>query len=305
MHATARLTLTGPFDGEGLASWFADRAISGVEHVEGTAWLRSTRLPHGPGVIGADLAAPAGVIDVSLDLADEHDAEAATALARRLLDLDPDGNRPGAPEVAIADPDAALAAAIPVLAPLIATRPGVRIPGSPSLAEALLWAITGQQITAAQARDQIQRATDLLSDPLPPALRIRRPGDPEAVIFRLPVDPLVAAEHADRWFRGPGARRRALMSAIPSLPAEPLPLAELSTALLALPGIGPWTADYALLRGVRAPDLAPPRDAALLAAARDLGLAADHAELMRALEAARPLRSLAVMHLWHHAAAIR
>ncbi|MFC0676026.1 DNA-3-methyladenine glycosylase 2 family protein, partial [Brachybacterium hainanense] len=74
--------------------------------------------------------------------------------------------------------------------------------------------------------------------------------------------------------------------------------------LLALPGIGPWTADYALLRGVRAIDLAPPRDVALLAATRDLGLAEDHAALAALLATAAPWRSYATMHLWHHQAGL-
>src|SRR5699024_1559283 len=70
--------------------------------------------------------------------------------------------------------------------------------------------------------------------------------------------------------------------------------------LLARRGIGPWTADYALLRGARAIDAAPARDVALLAAARDLGLAEDFSSMQEALAAASPWRSYAVMHLFHH-----
>lgn len=303
VHLSLRLAVRRPFDGSGLADWFAARAVPGVERVEGTSWTRAVRLPHGPAVLHADLCdlpgagapgadrrgvAGGGRVDLDLSLADARDLAAATGLARRLLDLDAD------PEGI----DDGLARAMAPLVPLVAARPGVRIPGAPGLPEALLWAITGQQISAAQARDQIERATDLVAEPLPPALR--REG-----ITRLPADPRVAAARAEEWFRGPGARRRTLMTAVPDAPDEAIALPELRTALLALPGIGPWTADYALLRAVRAIDVAPARDAALLGAARDLGIADTHEALLAALDAATPWRSYAVMHLWHHAATLR
>lgn len=291
LRVTLRLAVRLPFDGEGLAAWFAARAIGGVETVRGTAWARAVRLPHGPGVLRADLGAvaPDRALPVGIAVADARDVPAARALARALLDLDAD-------PVGI---DAGLTAAMGSIASLVAARPGVRLPGTPSLAEALLWAIAGQQITAVQARDQIERATDALTEPLPVALR-----DDGTGITRLPVDPRVAAAHAGTWFRGPGARRRAIETAVPAVPDPSLPVPELRAALLALSGIGPWTADYALLRGARAIDVAPARDAALLAAARDLGIAEDHPALSAALDAAAPWRSYAVMHLWHHAATL-
>lgn len=281
------LAVRRPFDGAGLADWFARRAVPGVEEVHGTSWTRAVRLPHGPGVLQVDLGAPEGPLPLVLRLADVRDVPAAVALARRLLDLDVD-------PVGI---DEGVVAAMPSLAPLVAARPGVRLPGTPSLAEALLWAITGQQITTLQARDQIVRATDLLTSPLPTALVT-------GGVERLPLDPVVAVAHAEDWFRGPGARRHALMTAVPAVPDEALAVDVQRAALLALPGIGPWTADYALLRGARAIDVAPARDVALLAAARDLDIAEDLPTLDRLLRTAAPWRSYAVMHLWHHQAAI-
>lgn len=285
---TARLALRGPFDGAGLADWFAHRAVPGVEELDGLLWTRALRLPHGPAVVRVDLAAPAPLA-ARLALADLRDHAAAIAAVRHLLDLDAD-------PVGI---DAGLAEALPALAPLVAARPGVRLPGAPSPREALLWAITGQQITTSQAREQITRATDLLAEELPQALRT-------GGVHRLPVDPVRAAERAEDWFRGPGARRRTLITAVPApgLEAEAGPSA-LRERLLALRGVGPWTADYVLLRGARAVDVAPARDAALLIAAKDLGLAEDHAELTAVLRSASPWRSYACLHLWHHAAALR
>lgn len=281
----ANLAVRRPFDGEGLAHWFAARAVPGVESVNGSRWTRAVRLPHGPAVLSCELGPSTGPLPLTLRLADLRDYGAAVALARRLLDLD-------------ADPlgiEAGLRAATPALGPLLDARPGVRIPGTPSLAEALVWAITGQQVTTEQARDQITRATDLLATELPSSLHLDG-------VHRAPPDPFDAARAAETWYRGPAARRRALMDAVPAVPDEAGPPAEVRAGLLAQRGVGPWTADYAAMRGIRAIDVAPARDVALLAAARDLGLADDHPELAAVLEQARPWRSYAVMHLWQHAA---
>ena len=290
---SAQLAVRRPFDGAGLAAWFAHRAVPGVEEVDGLRWTRAVHLPHGPGVLQVDLGGPAPhPLPLTLRLADLRDHAVAVSLTRRLLDLDAD-------PVGIDD---GLRRTLPALAPLLAARPGVRLPGTPTLAEALLWAVTGQQITTAQARDQITRATDLLATALPEALRT-------GSVERLPVLPASAAARAEDWFRGPRARSRTLREAMPAIAADDLsarwPLDELRSRLLALRGVGPWTADYVLLRGLRAIDAAPAGDAALLGAARDLGLAEDHTALQRVLEAASPWRSYAALHLWQHQATPR
>ncbi|MDN5821132.1 MAG: DNA-3-methyladenine glycosylase 2 family protein, partial [Brachybacterium sp.] len=183
--------------------------------------------------------------------------------------------------------------AMPALAPLVEARPGVRIPGTPPLDEALLWAIVGQQISTTRARALLEGAADLAGRELPAALRTGH-------VHRLAISPAEAGARAEEWFRGPGARRRTLTAALTDPPDSQLPVAELREQLLAIRGIGPWTADYTLLRGARAVDVAPSRDVALLAVARALGLAEDFAALDDVLGTASPWRSYAVMHLWHH-----
>jgi AraC family transcriptional regulator of adaptative response / DNA-3-methyladenine glycosylase II len=330
-HLRARLAVRLPFDGDGLARWFAARAVAGVDEIvpgddgsdagsrdadraparegraagaartadaadtgnpSGALWRRAVRLPHGPGVLEVALPVLTGAgtaqLPATMHLADVRDYGAAVGLARRMLDLDAD-------PVGI---DASLAHALPVLAPLVAARPGVRLPGLTSLAEALMWAIVGQQITAVQARDQIARAIDLAGEALPVALHV-------GGVHRLGPVPEDAAALAEEWYRGPGARRRALVGALTATPdADALDPAALHAAVLALPGVGPWTAGYALLRGTRGSDLAPPRDVALLAAARDLGIADALDDLSASLAPAAPWRSYATLHLWHHAASL-
>lgn len=291
---TARPAVRLPFDGAGLARWFAARAIPGTEAVEGLRWRRAVRLPHGPAVLEVELlprtAGSGGSAHLPLTarLADLRDYSAAVALARRMLDLDAD-------PVGI---DAALSRALPALAPLVAHRPGVRIPGLPTMEEALLRAIVGQQISTRRARDLLIEAQELLGEPLPEPLAADG-------ITHLLAPSAALADRADDWFRGPASRRRALVAALRSgIDPAALGAAELEQALLALPGVGPWTAQYAMLRAARAVDVAPERDVALLRGAADIGLAQSLADLATALAPASPWRSYAALHLWHHAAAL-
>jgi AraC family transcriptional regulator of adaptative response / DNA-3-methyladenine glycosylase II len=72
---------------------------------------------------------------------------------------------------------------------------------------------------------------------------------------------------------------------------------DVRASLLALPGIGPWTADYIALRALGHPDVFLPTDIgirdALVALGQDPGRAADLGERWR------PWRSYAQVHLWN------
>ena len=68
-------------------------------------------------------------------------------------------------------------------------------------------------------------------------------------------------------------------------------------ALLALPGIGPWTADYIALRALGHPDVFLPHDIGIRDALRRLGR--DPGEASRLAAAWSPWRSYAQLHLWH------
>jgi AraC family transcriptional regulator of adaptative response / DNA-3-methyladenine glycosylase II len=77
-----------------------------------------------------------------------------------------------------------------------------------------------------------------------------------------------------------------------------LPLDEMVERLCALPGIGPWTANYVAMRGLGEPDAFPEGDLGLRRALGDGdGLLAPAALLTRA-EAWRPWRGYAAMHIW-------
>jgi AraC family transcriptional regulator, regulatory protein of adaptative response / DNA-3-methyladenine glycosylase II len=102
----------------------------------------------------------------------------------------------------------------------------------------------------------------------------------------------------------PGNRRRALVALADALRSGALTIdagtdpAELRAALVGLPGIGPWTAEYVAMRALRDPDAFMPTDLGVRRAARALGQLDDPAHLTALTEGWRPWRSYAMVHLW-------
>ena len=68
--------------------------------------------------------------------------------------------------------------------------------------------------------------------------------------------------------------------------------------LLALPGIGPWTADYVAMRALGDPDVFLPTDVGVRRALAGLGLPGDAASAQELSRRWRPWRSYGLMHLW-------
>jgi AraC family transcriptional regulator of adaptative response / DNA-3-methyladenine glycosylase II len=98
----------------------------------------------------------------------------------------------------------------------------------------------------------------------------------------------------------PRARGRALVGLAAAIERGDVRLdrsadrAETREAMLALPGIGPWTADYVAMRALGDPDAFLPTDLGARAAANSLGIE----ELPSRSETWRPWRSYALMRLW-------
>lgn len=274
-----RLPVREPFDATGLLAFLSARAIEGVERVEGTRYRRALRLPRGTARIDVDLRG--GAPEVRLQLQDLADLVPALARVRRLLDAD-------------ADPSAvdAVLGAQPPLRAAVAAVPGIRVPGSVDGTEMLVRAMVGQQITVAAARTQLGRIAALT----------RGTDDPDA-LEPFP-DAATLAERGAEALRGPARRIRSILDACAAVADGALDLhgdrdpAALRAELLARPGIGPWTADYLLLRLTGAPDVLLDGDVAQRAGAANLGLPWP---LGAAGAAYAPWRSYLGMHLWRAA----
>jgi AraC family transcriptional regulator of adaptative response / DNA-3-methyladenine glycosylase II len=302
-----------PLDTSGLFAWMGARAVPGVEESGPRSYARTLMLPGGAGwfeVRHADgglhlRARPARLADLPMLI----------ERVRRLFDLDAD-------PVAV---DTALSCD-PLLAPAVAAVPGIRVPGTVDPHELLMRAMIGQQVSVASARTALARLADALGErmtmaPVDASRDPRRPvgapvgapdgaaaGDRDAVLFPTMT---AIAEHGAEVLRGPASRIRAIVGAATALASGELALTagedsrQLRAALLQLPGVGPWTADYVRMRVTGDPDVLLPGDLAARAGAAALGIPAQPRALEQWAARAAPWRSYLTAHLWRAAADAR
>ncbi len=277
-----RLPVRTPFAYEGVFGHLAAGVAPGCEEVRGGAYRRSLRLPHGDAVVA--LAPTVDHVRCGLVLDDFRDLTTAIARCRRLLDLD-------------ADPEAVVDAlsADPKLGPVVKRAPGQRIPRTVDEAELAVRAVLGQQVSTKAARTHAGRLVAAYGR------RIHDPGGELTHTFPA-VDQLAEIDPAH--LAVPKARQRTLSALIAGLADRSIALDAGSdwerarAQLLALPGIGPWTAEVIAMRGLGDPDAFPASDLGLRLAAEHLGLPAEHHRLSEHSARWRPWRSYAAQHLW-------
>ncbi|BBX15489.1 DNA-3-methyladenine glycosylase 2 family protein [Mycolicibacterium duvalii] len=279
---TLRLPVRTPFAYHGLFGHLGATAVPGVEEVRNGAYRRTLRLPHGGGIVS--LTPRADHVHCRLVIDDFRDLAAAIARCRRVLDLD-------------ADPAAVIEAlsADPAVATLVARAPGQRIPRTVDEHELALRVVLGQQVSTAAARTHAGRLAAAYGSP------VRDPDGTLAYLFPAAeqlgdIDP--------RHLALPQARQRTVTALIRALTNGELVLDsgcdwdDARRALLALPGVGPWSAEMIAMRGLGDPDAFPATDLGVVAAARRLGLPTTPREVAEHSSRWRPWRSYATQHLW-------
>jgi AraC family transcriptional regulator of adaptative response / DNA-3-methyladenine glycosylase II len=292
MHGI-RLRLPGrrPCSPESVLHFLGTRAVPGVEMLDGSTYRRSMRLPHGYAVVAltaGDVGSEGPMyVDGELHLSDLRDLTTAVSRCRQMLDLDAD-------PVAIFEalrPD-------PWLGPLVSADPGRRVPGAVDGFELAVRAVIGQQVSVPGARTIAGRLVQAAGEVLPePTAQITH-------LFPTPAALLALAESDPAVFSMPSGRRRALMALAAAVESGTVVIdpgsdpAELRASLVALPGIGPWTAEYVAMRALRDPDAFMPTDLGIKRAARALGGPDDPLHLLAVSEGWRPWRSYAMAHLW-------
>jgi AraC family transcriptional regulator of adaptative response / DNA-3-methyladenine glycosylase II len=282
-HLVLRLPVRPPYAAASLLEFLAHRAVAGVEATGPDWYARTLRLPHAPGVVRLTLdeTAGQGAVVCDLRLVDRRDLAAAVERCRRLLDADCD---PEAVEDQLA--------VDPRLAPLVRRRPGLRVPGHVDGDELAVRAVLGQQVSVVRARSLAVLLTERYGEPLPDGLGEGRLFPSARTLSEVTPDALPM----------PRARGRALVSLCAALAEGAIALdrsadrAEVRAALLAVPGIGPWTADYIAMRALGDPDVFLPTDVGVRKAFTSLGL--DPRSADEASQSWRPWRSYAQMHLW-------
>lgn len=283
---TLRLAYRPPLHAQALLDFLAVRALPGVDEVRDGTYRRGLRLPHGIGEVA--LTPADGHVAATLRLTDLRDLAPAVARCRRLLDLD-------------ADPTAidATLAADPALARAVATEPGVRLPRAVDGFEMAVRAVVGQQVSVTAAQKTLTR---LLTHQVDHEVD---EADGDRMRGFLSAEELLGLP--DSGFGMPSARRETLRGLARVVADGALDLApgvdreEAVRQLVALPGIGPWTANYLAMRALGDPDILLSTDLAVRRGAAALGLPDTQKTLDGYAERWRPWRSYATIRLWRAA----
>jgi AraC family transcriptional regulator of adaptative response / DNA-3-methyladenine glycosylase II len=271
-----------PYDAHRLLWFLALHAVPGLESWDGESYARALRLPGGPGTVRLRVVDPGYAAELTLPEPDDE-AVAQGQLAH-LLDLD-------------GDPGAAIdhLGGDPLLGPLIGERPGLRTPGSVDHVETLLRTVVGQQVSLAGAQAVTGRVVAAQGDSLPSQLRI------DGLSHAFPRADVLAGLDPES-LPMPRSRGRAVIAIAQAVVAGGEDIAdgrpEHAAALLAMPGIGPWTVAYLALRAARDPDVFLPTDLAVRRALESHGLPGDARSAREVSLAWSPYRSVALMQLW-------
>ncbi|HZL20017.1 MAG TPA: AlkA N-terminal domain-containing protein [Polyangia bacterium] len=278
-----------PYDWPAMLDFLAARAIRGVESVErsGVGIYRRTICLDGLEGIVTVQPARDSALRAIVRFPKLSSLPQIIARIRRVFDL-------------AADPDsiAVQLAKDPTLAPLVAARPGLRVPGAWDGFELAVRAVLGQQITVAAA---IVLAGKLVA----------RHGQPlaapasDANLTHVFPEPAVLAGADLAGLGMPRARAAALSAVAAAVVADPdlfaagRNLKEAIARLRSLRGIGEWTAQYIAMRQLREPDAFPSADIGLQRALADSkGARPSAEELLARAEQWRPWRAYAAQHLW-------
>ncbi len=277
-----RLDYRAPYDWDHVIGFLRVRAIPGVEHVLEGTYRRVVHIDGCVGTIAVRRMADRAALELEVAPALVPVLMPLVARVRRLFDLD-------------ARPDAigAVLGRDPLLRALVARRPGLRVPGAIDPFEAAIRAMLGQQVSVAAATTLAGRFAAGFGTPLAvptETLRHRFPTAAE-IAKRSPAE--IAAIGL------PSARAAALVTLASAVATGAIrldgmvDLERFVADLVALPGIGPWTAHYLAMRALHTPDAFPAAD---LGVKKALGGTPKTAEARA--EAWRPFRSYAVIYLW-------
>ena len=282
-----RLPYREPLAAGELFAFLGRRAAPGFEQARPGGFARTLDLPGGGGLVELHAAAPRQ-LDARFKLNDLRDLGTAIERVRKLCDLDSD---PGGAD-AVLSSDAAMRR-------LVALRPGLRVPGSVNAEELAIRAVLGQQVSVAAATTTAGWIAERWGGVVEDA--------PEGLdrIFPTPAT-LATIDPADLPM--PRARARTVVALATALASDELRLdagverGEVRERLLALPGVGPWTAEYVAMRALRDPDAFLPTDLGVRHGLEAIGEDGSPGAAEKRADHWRPYRAYALQHLWIAAA---
>jgi AraC family transcriptional regulator of adaptative response / DNA-3-methyladenine glycosylase II len=285
---TLRLRYRPPYDWGCMLSFLRARAVPGVEIVEDSRYLRTVEIDGAMGSIEVNHVPDRQSLAVSIRFPDVRLLPAIVTRVRRLFDL-------GADIETIENH----LSGDPVLAVLVAQRPGLRAPGGWDGFEIAVRAVLGQQISVVAARRLAGQLTALHGRVVPKAF-LMHPG--LSHVFPTAKD---LASVSSLGVGMPAARLGALRAISAAAIADPnlfRPLGNVEEAvarLRTIKGVGEWTAQYIALRAIREMDAFPATDIGLLRSIASIdGEKTNAVDLSRRAESWRPWRAYAAQHLW-------
>jgi AraC family transcriptional regulator of adaptative response / DNA-3-methyladenine glycosylase II len=272
-----RLSFRPPYDWAQVRDFLAARAVPGVERVDERGYARTVKSDAGAAIVCIRPLEREAALELRVRGAVPTMLFQISSTARRMFDLAAD---PGRIAVAFKTDD--------LLAPLVKRRPGLRIPGAWDAYECAVRASLGEHKDAAAARKLAARLVQHVGEPLAEAT--------EGLTHFFPTPQALA--QADLCGFGLSASRATAIRALASATCEgkvdfSAGVEEIMTALAVLPDFGADAAQYVALCALGEPDAFP------RVACKPLTLR----ELDARMEAWRPWRGYALIHLWHAATA--
>jgi AraC family transcriptional regulator of adaptative response / DNA-3-methyladenine glycosylase II len=281
--STLRLSYRAPYDWDGILQFLAARAVKGVETVADDAYLRTVALGGSRGWIRVTHAPEKNSLRVEFTHSLTPVLPALLGRLRNLFDLS-------------ARPDliAAHLGKDKLLKPMVKLNPGLRVPGAFDGFELAVRAILGQQVTVKAATTLVGRFTAAFGEKCtPPFPELAHLCPTPARIARVNVSDIARLGIVSVRAGSIIAMAQAIVAGRLHLEAGANPETTIAQ-LVAMPGIGPWTAHYMAMRILRWPDAFPKGDVAVL---NNLGgVTSRQADEMS--QAWRPWRSYAVLYIW-------
>ncbi|MGH7051036.1 MAG: DNA-3-methyladenine glycosylase family protein [Acetobacteraceae bacterium] len=287
---TLTLPFKPPYDWDALIGFLGPRAIPGVECVRSGAYLRTIALSGARGWISVRPAEPASALLATIQFPCPEALPLIAGRIRHLFDLDADP--------ALITEKLALD---PMMAGLVAARPGLRVPGAWDAFELAVRAIFGQQVSVSRATVLAGKLVALSGTALP-----RPSGAPLDGLTHLFPQPAAIAGITDLGaaLGMPRARAASITALARVVIADPDLLTPAETLdrsvarLRALPGIGEWTAQYIAMRALHWSDAFPHSDIGLIRALQTGERRPTPEEVLARAHAWRPWRAYAALHLW-------
>ena len=280
-----KLAFRPPYDWPQVQDFLAARAVPGVERVDQRGYARTVK----SGTDQAIVCVRALEHDDALELRVRGAAPTMlfqiSSTARRMFDLAAD---PARIAVAFKADD--------LLTPLVKRRPGLRIPGAWDAFECAVRAVLGEHVEVAGARALAGRLVSRAGEPISEAV--------EGLTHFFPTPEALAT--TDLSGLGLAAARVTTLRALASATHEGkidfnAPVEEILAALTALPGFDAAAAQYVALCALGEPDAFPRGDLIVRRMAGSQRKPLTARELDARMEAWRPWRGYALIHLWHAA----